>query len=358
MRDLCPECGVERDLREEKRIETHKVRGESITVNVVVPVCPVCGEDVSVPEHDDAILDRVYREFRQRKGLLQPERIAELRKRYGLSQRGLSKLLGLGEITIQRYESGSLQTTAHDGLLRQMSDPKFVLETAERNKAALSDSERDGITKAAARWTHSKRKELLMELGRTVLSEVQGKDPALVGYQEFSVERLAAVVAWLSANTRGRLLKTKLAKLLWLADFSHFCRTRRSMTGLAYARLTYGPVPESYDTLLSLLQELGFARVEHVRLPNGDPGELIVPVGRHTETGLNEAEVKTLARVRDRFGSLTGRELSDLSHKEAMWIGRRNSQRIPYLEAKGSPLIRELAKDTDCEKTSPSGQRG
>ena len=325
-------------------METYKVRGESITVEAVIPVCTACDEDVSIIERDDEIFDRVYREFRQRKGLLQPEKIAELRKRYGLSQRGLSRLLGLGEITIQRYESGSLQTAAHDALLEKMTDPSFVLDMAERNREALSESEREGISKAAARWTHSKRDELFREVGRAVLSQVQ-KDPALVGYQEFSVERLAAVVAWLSKNTGGRLFKTKLAKLLWLADFTHFCRTRRSMTGLAYARLPFGPVPESYDTLLSLLQELDFARVEHVRLQSGDTGEVITPVGRHTKTTLSEAEVETLTRVRDRFGGLTGGELSDLSHREAMWIGRRNSRPIPYPEAKGSDLIRELAKD-------------
>lgn len=49
-----------------------------------------------------------------------------LREKYGLSQQQLARLLGWGRVTVQRYEKGALQDTAHDLLLRQLEDPQFT----------------------------------------------------------------------------------------------------------------------------------------------------------------------------------------------------------------------------------------
>ena len=46
------------------------------------------------------------------KGFLQPEEIEKIRKQYGLSQKNFARLLGWGDITIHRYESGAIQDDA------------------------------------------------------------------------------------------------------------------------------------------------------------------------------------------------------------------------------------------------------
>ncbi len=334
---FCPQCGTDRELREEARRETYKVRGEEITVDAVVPVCPVCGEDVSIADRDDGILDRVYREYRRRKGLLQPEEIVELRERYGLSQRGLSRLMGWGQITVQRYEKGNLQDNAHDALLRGLEDPGFVLDMLARSGDRLSKREKEEIREAALGRAEPDSGEAIREYARSL----EPRQGLLNGWRDFSIDRLGQIAVWF-ANSVAGLNKVKLAKLLWLADFSHYYRQSRSITGLAYARLPLGPVPHRYQTLLGLLEDMGYIRLEPVKFSGGE-GESVKPLVRFDPSSLTESELETLARVRDRYGSLDGTRLSKLSHGEAIWTGHRDGDLIAYAEADGSELIKTLS---------------
>lgn len=342
MKAYCPQCDTERPLKEVRRQETYKVRGEEIVLTVTVPVCSSCGETVSLASRDDAILDEVYREYRQRKGLLQPEEIAGLRARYGLSQRALAKLMGWGLVTVQRYEAGNLQDVAHDTLLRHLNDPDFVLEMVAKNAANLSRRECELVRETALNWAEATADEdLAADFERWVHRKAQ-RDRSLVGWQDFTVERVAQVISWLGAHTR-QLTKTKLAKLLWLADFAHFRRERRSITGLVYARVPYGPMPDGFQALLGALEAVGHIRLEPVVYSKGE-GEIVQPPVDSSPEALTPAEIETLRRVVRRYGALTSRQLSDLSHAEPIWTERMNSELIPYPEAEESPLIQGLSE--------------
>jgi DNA-binding transcriptional regulator YiaG len=54
---------------------------------------------------------------------MSPAEIVSLRETYGLTQRGLSNLLGMGEVTIHRYENGSIPDEANNQLLQMLQDP-------------------------------------------------------------------------------------------------------------------------------------------------------------------------------------------------------------------------------------------
>ncbi len=53
----------------------------------------------------------------------------------------------------------------------------------------------------------------------------------------------------------GKIPKTKLAKLLYLADFSWFYKHLAPMSGLTYRRIKYGPVPDQYFRALEELMD-------------------------------------------------------------------------------------------------------
>lgn len=119
----CFECGSPVEPRIEERVETLPVRGEDTQVLARVAVCPRCGADMSVEELDDATLVAAFNLYRQRHGLMTPEEMRGLRERYGLGVRPFSLLLGWGEITLHRYEAGSLQDAAHEVTLRLAENP-------------------------------------------------------------------------------------------------------------------------------------------------------------------------------------------------------------------------------------------
>lgn len=67
----------------------------------------------------------------------------------------------------------------------------------------------------------------------------------------------------LASDKDGKLLKTKLAKMLYLADFAWFYENLKSMSGMVYRRLPYGPVSNTYFRILDELEKEGDIKIDH-----------------------------------------------------------------------------------------------
>lgn len=72
-----------------------------------------------------------------------PEGIKETRAKYGLSRKAFSQLLGIGEATLARYESGAKPTRANLNLLRAAQNPRFMLDCLKRDGAELPEKQRE-----------------------------------------------------------------------------------------------------------------------------------------------------------------------------------------------------------------------
>lgn len=122
IRKECPVCEIERDLSYGEIDEVLKVRGEDIEVTSRVHYCPEGDHYFYDIKDEEEKFQIAYREYRKRKGFLQPEEIEKIRKQYGLSQKNFARLLGWGDITIHRYESGAIQDDVHNDVLRMLLD--------------------------------------------------------------------------------------------------------------------------------------------------------------------------------------------------------------------------------------------
>lgn len=94
--------------------------------------CATCGEKI-IPHALDEALDLLTC---RRLGLLTPSEIQEIRKRTGLSAVNMAKLIGVGEKTYTRWESGkSFQNKSSDTLIRLLDRDaeSFGLIEAERD---------------------------------------------------------------------------------------------------------------------------------------------------------------------------------------------------------------------------------
>jgi putative zinc finger/helix-turn-helix YgiT family protein len=96
---FCPRCLTLRVPRIDTRPETYPVRGQAITVDAAIAVCPECGEELD-SELEEENLARAYDEYRRLFKIAAPDDIRRLRGRYDLSQRGFARLLGRGPITV------------------------------------------------------------------------------------------------------------------------------------------------------------------------------------------------------------------------------------------------------------------
>ena len=68
---------------------------------------------------------------------MQPEEIEKIREQYGLSQKNFARLLGWGDITIHRYESGAIQDDAHNDVLSLIKDFDYYKQYFESKKSTL-----------------------------------------------------------------------------------------------------------------------------------------------------------------------------------------------------------------------------
>ena len=115
----CPTCGSP-ELRAEHgdfRFEPPaNIPGGAIVVpNAHWHTCGACGEQIIPHETSEAI----ERERNRRLGLLTPVEIRAVRARTGLSAVDMASLLGVGEKTYTRWESGrSLHNKSSDTLIR------------------------------------------------------------------------------------------------------------------------------------------------------------------------------------------------------------------------------------------------
>lgn len=330
MKRYCISCDDERHLREERRSQSFVVRGEVVEFEAPVLVCAECGEVVFDPEYDGEVLRTAHDVYRKKHGLLTSGEIAALRRRYGLSQRALARMLGWGEVTIQRYEKGVIQNRAHDEVLRSLQDPRRVLERLTNDRDGLTESERKKLARAAQALLEREKLAWL----RRDLDQLLRERPAdrFTGFRELDLDRFTHAVTWFAARI-DQLPKTKLAKLLWLADFKHFREHGVSITGCAYARLPFGPVPDRFQLLLGLAVESGAIVVEE-ELFGEYVGDVVRPAGSRDESAsLDPEELATLTFALENFGRCSARELSELSHREDVWSKRANGELIPYDEA-------------------------
>lgn len=119
MAEICIICGsVSLESRQgEFRFEVPEniPGGTMVIADASWEECTSCHEVVLPPE----LLVELDKERYQRLGLLNPEQILQVRQRAGLTQGEMSHVLGLGEKTYTRWETGrSVQNKANDNLIR------------------------------------------------------------------------------------------------------------------------------------------------------------------------------------------------------------------------------------------------
>ena len=332
---FCGSCGLveEDNTRIEERVETYPVKGEDIAVRARVRICARCNEEISDEQLDDLTLQAAYDVYRTNHRIISPAEIKALRESYGLSQRGLGALLGWGPITIHRYEAGNLPDESHNRVLRLIKDPFNMAQIIEENGHLLD--------KAAQQRVAERLSELLSEKAPEKVTQVieqstrRRKASIFTGFLEFRPEVLMEMMVFY-AERAGGVLKTKLNKLLWYADFLHYKHHSVSISGATYVHLPRGPVPDNYSMfLLSLFsnEALSLNEVDYGVDPN--TGESIIgeklTATRPPHLDLfSSTERETLETVYRYFEGMGSKKISDLSHQEKGYASTKAQEPISY----------------------------
>ena len=309
MKGICPNCEKETELELIQKVEDIKVRGEVIKVEVKYYKCKNCGEEFEDPRSEEDPLDKAYREYRRRHGMMQPEEILESRKKFGLTQNEMSRLLGWGGATLSRYENGALQDETHEKALRLAMEPRNLLKLIETTQGVLPEEKKDRLVnelRAAEEETCSLERVYEERFGKYEASE-------LSGYRKLDLAKLFNAILYFC---KGGVFKTKLNKLLFYADFKHFKDYAVSITGARYAHIPFGPAPEKYSLYLATLIENGVIEVKEHEFSEQVIGEEFFSVKEPDLSLFSDSELKILSTVKDHFKDFNSKKITDFSHDE------------------------------------------
>lgn len=314
--------------------ETYEIRGEKISVDAEQLIDVLTHEAVFDEKLDDQAVQKAFDQYRQRHQIMSVNEIVALRHRLGLSQRGFAALLGWSPTTVATYETGALPSKAKHELLQLLqSDLQVAKSLYEKNKQKMSPNDRKAFEANCYNETDAQQ----FEQAQNQIGEGITNLFAVTNYSEFSGFTTFSLKKFLNAalffmNQVPQLTKTKLNKLMFYMDFKYFQTHTVSITGIPYARINYGPVPDQYSLLYGLMAAQELVLIEEASADQYT-WEYFDARTHADESVFNVDELDVLRQVATRFKDQSARQISEISHQEDAWKKTPNSEQISYEHA-------------------------
>jgi len=125
--------------------------------------------------------------------------------------------------------------------------------------------------------------------------------------------------------------KKKLAKLLYFVDFDLYEKRQKSLTGDVYKAFPMGPFPSRLEEITADMAKEKLLSVDNIKERDDYNATEVYRCLKEPDISVfEEEERKMLDRVVTKYGHLNGKQLEDLSHNEAPYIGTELRKEIPY----------------------------
>ena len=137
-------------------------------------------------------------------------------------------------------------------------------------------------------------------------------------------------VYFLSKFGKAGVPKTKLAKLLYLADFRHFYDTLEPMSGVLYRCKTYGPLADSFLEITDEMYETGAINIECLSMG----AQMIALTSKPKSDAfslLSEGERRELDEIFELWKDANTQVIVNYTHNQKPWMECRENEIIPYV---------------------------
>ena len=132
-------------------------------------------------------------------------------------------------------------TTDYYKFIKELRFKKGWSQAEISEKISVSRSSYIAFEQGKTELSLSQAIKLADIFGLSLCDVEGGLKPNYAKYKEMILAYLRQAAA-----DDGKILKTKLAKMLYLADFAWYYQHLESMSGMQYRRIKYGPVPDMY----------------------------------------------------------------------------------------------------------------
>ncbi len=143
--EFCVYCLKNVDVTIEEKEEEIVWKGEKLTCIQKYAHCNECGELVHMGELHDFNLFAIYDAYRAKKHLISYSDVLVLAKTYKhvASKRNLSKILGMGPHTFERYCDGYIPSKAFSDILKELQQKgaTYLLEKLKNHRDSFKSEE-------------------------------------------------------------------------------------------------------------------------------------------------------------------------------------------------------------------------
>ena len=233
-------------------------------------------------------------------------RIAQMRKRKGLSQEELAVRVKLSRPSLAQIELGN----------RGINIQEF-----QRFAQVLEFSLDDFVSKDF----HVSAVESL--------ADDQGKQPIheRISVPKLQVSKFKQVLLYILEHCAGKpnVGETVLYKLLYFSDFNYYELYEEQLTGANYRKLPYGPVPQKLDQIIEQMRMDG--QLERIKTNyHGFSQTRYFPLVKADLRTFKASEKEVIDRVIEQMSDWSASAISDYSHKDIPWLATKEGEEINY----------------------------
>jgi putative zinc finger/helix-turn-helix YgiT family protein len=323
----CPFCDDEHELEVYKRTSTSIIDGSEVEHEETYYYCSIENEMFTPSKVLDQNLLKARDQYRLKTNRLMSSEIKEVREVYSLTQKEFSRLLGWGDVTIQRYEKKTIQDETYDQKMKDVrNNPMIAWKELEKNKDKFRIERYNEIKKLIYKLIKDKG---IAYLKSQVLEAVylDYLEPSYInGGQYVNINKIKSTMTYLSQYSKG-LDQMKLFTLLWFIDVNSFKKYQHSITGLVYMKRSIGLLPLGHIELLSLAED----SIEIIEgYVDGAFSNKIINKKKVNLSDFEPVEIEILQEILNKFENMKSDEFNQYLQKEISKMDVKENEIIPF----------------------------
>ncbi|RJQ31044.1 helix-turn-helix domain-containing protein [Candidatus Parcubacteria bacterium] len=202
---------------------------------------------------------------------------------------------------------------------------------AARTKRGISQSdvaEKIGISRPSYIAIEQGKRDITLKefeklssfLGVSLQELEKGESPDYEKYKQM-------ILAFLRLNKN--MPKTKLAKLLYFADFGWYYSNLESMSGMQYRKIQYGPVADAYFRLIDEMFDAGEISMEQT-----ENGAMLVSATRSgiksSSSLISAEEAKLIGKINEKWKGRRTADTVAFTHKQMPYMFAEDNDIVSY----------------------------
>lgn len=234
------------------------------------------------------------------------QRLMDLRKRKGLSQEELARLITISRPSLTQIELGNRSVD---------------IQELQKFAKALEFSLDDFVSKDFA----------IPGSGEDIPPTPATRAGIRVSVPQFQIDKFKNILLYILERTAGKpnVGETVLYKLLYFADFNYYELYEEHLSGAKYRKLPFGPVPQRLDTIMAQMIEKNL--IQRLKSDyHGYPQTRYIPLVKPDLTLLKASEKEVMDKVIAQFSDWSAAAISTYSHKDMPWLASKDGEEIDY----------------------------